>query len=210
MVQTPGLVRANRPLQTQTLHLLLEKRLEAFRALVRAAAPRVTLWTLVDADENMVRERGHRLRRPKPGSRAQGTWTWFNAPAQLPELGRPREAEKGTMRISCNKLVHAMGLTVPFFYRHVSGKPRMVRRMTEEALSPPTRNSSSVHWGTRLSSPHDSRTLSVRESCADRCGSSAPVGFDWPYGRLKASPERSPPQMRRSRSPQGGLFTLCE
>ncbi len=37
--------------------------------------------------------------------------------------------------------------------------------------------------------------MNVRESCADRGGSSAPVGFDRPYGLLKASPERSPPEM---------------
>jgi len=59
-------------------------------------------------------------------------------------------------------------------------------------------------------SPHDSRTMSVRESCADRCDSSAPVGFDRPYGWLKANPERSPASAGRSRSPQGGLFTKRE
>ncbi len=95
--------------------------------MVRAAAPRVALWTLVDADENVVLERGHCLCRPKPGARTQGR---FDAPAQLPERGRPREVEKGTMRVSWKKLVHAMGLTVPFFYLPASGKRRMVRRMT--------------------------------------------------------------------------------
>ncbi len=50
-------------------------------------------------------------------------------------------------------------------------------------------------WQMRPPSPHDSRTMNVRKSCADRGGSSAPVGFDRPYGLLKASPERSPPEM---------------
>ncbi len=37
-----------------------------------------------------------------------------------------------------------------------------------------------------------------------------PFGFDRPYGGLQASPERNPAPAGRSRSPQGGLFTLRE
>ncbi len=33
-------------------------------------------------------------------------------------------------------------------------------------------------WQMRPPSPHDSRTMNVRKSCADRGGSSAPAGFE--------------------------------
>jgi hypothetical protein len=78
--------------------------------------------------------------------------------------------------------------------------PPLTRRITPEEFAE----------AIRQANPHNSRTLMVRELCADRGGRSAPVGFDRPYGPLKVSPERSPAPAGRSRSPQGGLFTLRE
>jgi hypothetical protein len=61
VIQTPGFIRAHAPPQSEPFHLLLKKGVQALGSLVRAAAPRIALWPLVLADENVMLKCGHRL-----------------------------------------------------------------------------------------------------------------------------------------------------
>src|SRR5581483_825776 len=59
MIEAPRFVRAHRPFEPQPLDLFLEEGMQPFRSLRRAAAARIVLRPLIDADEDMMREGGH-------------------------------------------------------------------------------------------------------------------------------------------------------
>ncbi len=60
VVQAAGLVRSDSTFQAQSFYFFLEKRMQLLGALIRTATARVLFGPLIDTDEYMVFENGHR------------------------------------------------------------------------------------------------------------------------------------------------------
>src|SRR5579885_1300159 len=134
VVEAAGLVRADRALESQPLDFLLEEGLQALRALVRAAAARVVLGTLVNADEDMVRVGGHEGQR---GDAADSARAWTRPSRAATSAGsRRRHASRLPSRIarisrsrSCARWTwSAASSTEGWAEASLSNSPRMSRK----------------------------------------------------------------------------------